>query len=307
MAGVYQHRQVGGPLQHGDGGHVQSGTGGGHAAAYTALTQDDLLVAAGEQVLRCQQEFLHRGGEAALQQHGAAQLAQRFQQRIVLHIAGTDLQHVHIGQQIQLGGIGDLRYHRQARIPARLHQQIHAGLFQTLEGVGRGAGLEGAAPQQLGAGLLHRLGHRGHLGRGLHGAGPCDHAEFFTDFCIAHGNHGIGGVGGAARQTIGGGETAHLLHVGEPLEHIGVETPRVAHQRKKDAVGTGDAAALDVLGGQLGQKLANGRLRRSCFDNDDHVCLLKKYLGLLYRFLPLFAIRQFRLLTENPESDYTIL
>ena len=114
-------------------------------------------------------------------------------------------------------------------------------------------------------------------------------------------------MGGAARQTIGGGETAHLLHVGEPLEHIGVETPRVAHQRQKDAVGTGDAAALDVLSGQLGQKLADGRLRRSCFDNDDHVCLLKKYLGLLYRFLPLFAIRQFRLLTENPESDYTVL
>ncbi len=75
---------------------------------------------------------------------GLRRAAERFQQGEVLHIARAHLQHVHIGQHIQLGEIGDLRNDGQARIPARLHQQSPRPLTQTLEGIGRGAGLEGA-------------------------------------------------------------------------------------------------------------------------------------------------------------------
>ncbi len=52
---------------------------------------------------------------------------------------------------------------------------------------------------------------------GLHGAGPCDQAEFRAHAGIAHGNHGIVGVSAAGGQMIGRGETAHLLHVGQSL------------------------------------------------------------------------------------------
>ena len=274
MAGIHQHRQVGGPLQNGDGGDIQRGPGGGQTALHPALTQDHLFIAAGQQVLRRQQELLHRGGQPPLQQHRTAQLAQRLQQRVVLHVPRAYLQNIHIGQQRQLGHVGDLRHHRQTRVPARLHQQLRAGLAQTLERVGGGAGLKGAAPQHLCAGFLHRLGHGGDLGRGLHGARSRDEAEFFADPRLAHADHGVGGMGGAPGQTVGRRQAAHLPHIGQCLQRVGIETPRLAHQRQQYDLLTGHAAALDVLHGELRQKLADRRLRSFFFDDDDHVRLL---------------------------------
>ena len=241
---------------------------------HPALAEDHLLIAAGEKVLRRQQEILHRGGQPPLQQYRAAQLAQRLQQCVILHVPGAHLQDVHVLQQRQLGGVSDLRDDGQTRVAARLHQQLYPGGTQPLKRIGRGAGLENATPQHLRAGGLYRPGHGGDLRRGLHGAGPGDEAERSADSGIARGYHRIGGVGGTPGQTVGRRQAAHLPHKGQRLQRVGVKTPRLAHQRQQNGLLTGHAAALDVQGGQLGQKLADGRLRRFFFDDDDHVCLL---------------------------------
>ena len=79
------------------------------------------------------------------------------------------LQDVHVLQQRQLGGVSDLRDDGQTRVAAGLNQQLYPGGTQPLKRIGRGAGLENAAPQHLRAGGLYRPGHGGDLRRGLQG------------------------------------------------------------------------------------------------------------------------------------------
>ena len=250
------------PLQHRDGGHIQRGAGGGQAAAYAPLAQDHLLVAAGEDILCRQQQLLHGGGGAPLQQDGLARLSQRLQQGKVLHIPGAHLPHVHAGQQLHLGRVADLGDGGQSGAPPGLHQQIYARLSHALKGVGRGAGLEHASPQQLRPGVLHGAGQGVHLVGGLHGAGPRYQAEVRADGDVAHRDHGVLRVGGAAGQTIGGRQPPRLHHKGQRLQRRGIQPPRLPHQRQENGVVPGHTAALDVLQAQLRQKLADGRLRR---------------------------------------------
>ena len=74
-------------------------------------------------------------------------------------------------------GVHDLRDDGQARGLPGLQQQADALLVEALEGVGGGPGLEGAAPEDLGPGGLHGLGHGDDLLLVLHGAGAGHHQE----------------------------------------------------------------------------------------------------------------------------------
>ena len=93
--------------------------------ADAALAEHHFRVAGLEDVLRGQQEFVHRRRRAALQQHRQARFADRFQQRIVLHVAGADLQHVGVGgHQFDVLLRHHLRDDRQPRCVPRLGQQL---------------------------------------------------------------------------------------------------------------------------------------------------------------------------------------
>ena len=142
-----------------------------------------------------------------------------------------------------------------------LYQQRRALLAQTLEGVGRGAGLEGASAEHDGPGGLYGGGDGLYLVCGLHGTGPCDQAEIRAHADIAHRHHGILRMSAPGGQVIGRGQTAGLLHIGQGLKRGGVQPPRLSHQGQKDGRLPRYAAALDVLQSQLGQQLADGRLR----------------------------------------------
>ena len=142
-----------------------------------------------------------------------------------------------------------------------LYQQRRALLTQTLEGVGRGAGLEGASAEHDGPGGLYGGGDGLYLVCGLHGTGPCDQAEIRAHADIAHRHHGILRMSAPGGQVIGRGQAAGLLHIGQSLKRGGVQPPRLSHQGQKDGCLPRYAAALDVLQSQLGQQLADGRLR----------------------------------------------
>ena len=113
----------------------------------------------------------------SVQQDGLAGLAQLLQQLEVLHVARAYLDHVHVLEQRQVGRLHDLGDDGQPGGLLRLAEQFKALLVQALEGVGRGAGLEGAAPQHPRAAGLHGLGHGDDLLPALHAAGPCDDLE----------------------------------------------------------------------------------------------------------------------------------
>ena len=86
-------------------------------------------------------------------------LADRFEQPIVLHIAGADLQHVGIlGDQFAHPRWPRLRSRRPGRFP-RGPWRAFAGLhFQSLKAVRAGPRFEGPAAQRRRPGRLHRLG-----------------------------------------------------------------------------------------------------------------------------------------------------
>ena len=77
------------------------------------------------------------------------------EQREVLHVAGADLQDVRVlGHHLDLVRLHDLGHHRQAGLLLASAQQLEAVLLEPLEGVGRGARLEGAAAEHVRAGRL---------------------------------------------------------------------------------------------------------------------------------------------------------
>ena len=81
-------------LEHRDGHQVKREAVGGLERADPALAQDDRLVALLEDVLGGHQQLVQRAGQAALDQDRAARAADLGQQRVVLHVAGADLDHV---------------------------------------------------------------------------------------------------------------------------------------------------------------------------------------------------------------------
>ena len=83
---------------------------------------------------------------------GAADLGE---QRVVLHVARAELDHVgHLEHRLEVAHVHQLGHDRQAGLGLRLGQQAQARLAEALERVRRGARLVGAAAQELGAGVL---------------------------------------------------------------------------------------------------------------------------------------------------------
>jgi hypothetical protein len=91
VARVDDHRQVRELLEHRHGHQVEREAVGGLERADAALAQHHVRVALLEHVLRRHQQLLERGAEAALEQDGQAHAAELGQQRVVLHVAGADL------------------------------------------------------------------------------------------------------------------------------------------------------------------------------------------------------------------------
>ena len=83
---------------------------------------------------------------------GAADLGE---QRVVLHVARADLDHVgHLEHRLEVAHVHQLGHDRQAGLRLGLGQQPQPRLAEALERVRRGARLVGAAAQHLGARVL---------------------------------------------------------------------------------------------------------------------------------------------------------
>src|SRR5690606_41185346 len=108
VARVRDDGQVRERLHDGDRGQVEEVAGLLVEAAHTALAQDDLVVPLREDVLRAEQQLLDRGGRAALQAHRPAGPARAPQPRLVLHVAGADLDAVAVLGEV----VATLRYER---------------------------------------------------------------------------------------------------------------------------------------------------------------------------------------------------
>ena len=96
VRGIADDRQMRELLHHRNRRDIHRVARVGFESADAALAQNDFVVAAGEDVFGGEQQFFDGGGDAALQQHRLAQLAEFAQQIEILHVARADLQDVGI-------------------------------------------------------------------------------------------------------------------------------------------------------------------------------------------------------------------
>ena len=276
----------------GHGGKVQRVAGILFKRADAALAEDDLLVAAGHDVLSAHDPLLDGVAQAALEQDRLVHLAHRLEQLEILHVAGTDLHDIDIlfkfrdavfahqlGDDGQAGGFAGLD-----------HVEDALGL-QTLEGVGRGAGLVGTAAEEGSTAGLDALGDAQGLLLALDAARTGHDGDLLpaADPDAAAVDDRVGRVEQAVGALIRGRHTGHVVDPGVG-EHIAlVDLGSVAHQTEDVVVLAGDQGDIEALLFKAVHDLFQFFLRGAFFRRDDH---LLAFLSLLSTCQPLSLLRR---------------
>ena len=151
MARVDNHRKVAQLLDERHRVEIQGVAGVGLEGANAALAEDDLVVTLAQDVLGGEEPFLDRGRHPPLKQDRLAQATDFGEQREVLHVAGTDLQHVDdVGEGSDVRRFEHLADQRQAGLAFCLPQNVDAVTAQPLEAVRGGSWLEDTATKRVG-------------------------------------------------------------------------------------------------------------------------------------------------------------
>ena len=271
VAGVHHHGQVGHFVQHHHAREVEGIAHAGLKGADAPLAEDDVLVAFGHDVLGAHHELLQGVRQAALEQYRLFLAAHGLQQLKVLHIAGTHLDEVHVLEQGQVLGVHDLGHDGGAGGPAGQLQQVQPLAPHPLEGVGGGAGLERAAPQQGSPGGLHPLGTVGDLFLALDAAGARNDGKVAAaDLHALHVDDAV------VRVELAVGFLVRLRHAAAGLDHGVCQHPALG-----DGLGVADeaedvgVAALGVVdlqahALQLAAELMHLHLGGVLFQYNDH-------------------------------------
>ena len=273
VAGVHDDGQMGLLVDDRHSGEVEGVAGVLLEGADTALTEDDLLVAAGHDVLGAHDPLFDGVAEAALEQNGLVHLAHSLEQLEVLHIAGTDLHHVHIFLELgdsflahQLGDDG----HTGGL--AGLYHVKDALSLEALEGVGRGAGLVSAAAEEGRTAGLDALCDAEGLLFALDAAGAGHDSDLLlaADLHAAAVDDGIRRVEQAVGTLIGGRNTGHVVDPGVGEDVALVDLGGIAHEAEDIVVLAGDEGDVEALLFEAVNDFLELFLRGPLFGGDDH-------------------------------------
>src|SRR5216683_99189 len=169
---IGNHGQVGKFFDDGNGCDVESVAGVGFERANAALAENDVVVAAGEDVFGAHEKFFHGGGHAALEKNGLADFAQRAKEVVVLHVARADLEDVDVTHHhLNLRRVHHFADGKEAEFVGGLAHKLEARFTHALEGVGRSARLEGAGAQDFCASFCDAFSDGVDLLAGFHRAG----------------------------------------------------------------------------------------------------------------------------------------
>ena len=257
----------------GHSGEVEGVAGVLLKGADAPLAENNLLVAAGHDILCGHDPLLDGVAQAALEQNRLVHLTHGLEQLEILHVAGTDLHHVHIFLKLrdpvlahQLGHDG-----HSGGLPGLDHIEDALGL-QTLEGVGRGAGLISAAAEQACTARLYAVGNAQCLLFALDAAGACHHGDLLApaDLHAAAVDDRVCGVEQAVCALIGRG---HAGNVVDPrvCQHVPlVDLGGVAHQTEHIVVLAGDQGHVQTLLFEFVDDLFQLLFGSAFFGGDDH-------------------------------------
>ena len=227
--------------------------------AHAALTEDDLVVAFAHDVFGGHEELVERGRHTAFDQDRLAGPAGFLQQREVLHVASADLDDVgvlfHQFQGLFVEGFGD---NAHAGALADFGHDFEAFEAEPLEGVGRGAGLEGAAAEELRARGGDQVGDGVGLLAALDGTGTGDYGHGFAaadgGVCAGEVNDGVFFFDVAAGQLVGLRDADDFGDSGEELEIASIHFALIAGDSDGGALCSGQSVCAKA---QLFNMIAN--------------------------------------------------
>ena len=204
VAGVDDDGQVGQFVEDGYYTQVQGVAGFGFEGADAAFAHDDFAVPFGHDVFGGHEPFADGGHHAAFQEYGAFGFADGFEETVILHVAGADLENIGVfGNEIDLIGGHDFGDEWESGGFAGFFEEFESFFFQTLEAVGGGAWFVGSAAQDLRPRFFDGMGCFKDLVPIFHGTGAGHNAEGITaDGGGADFNDSIFGVGFPPGQLI---------------------------------------------------------------------------------------------------------
>ena len=124
MRRVDNDGQVGLPLHVGNCIEIKRVARRSFERAYAPFAQDDLFVACCEQIFSCEEKILDLGCKSPLQEHGLVDLAHCLQQREILHVSRTNLDHVRLlGDHGYVGRVHDFGDDGKSKLVTNLAQR----------------------------------------------------------------------------------------------------------------------------------------------------------------------------------------
>ena len=248
VAGVNDDRQMGEFFHRRDHGNIQRVAGVVFKSPDAAFAEHDIVIAAGHDVFGAHQEFLIGRTQSPLEQDRFTATAELFEQFEVLHIAGTDLDHIDFSEEVELGNIHDFGHDRQSGIFTGLQQQFDTLIPHSLEAVRRSPGFERSATEHGSPGTFNAAGDGHDLRFTFNGTGTGDHTQTaVADRNAVDIDDGIQRVKftvGAFKWLLNAADVFNDLQL---FDHINVNVHRVANQPENGVLGALTLVNLDVL------------------------------------------------------------
>src|SRR5690242_15287082 len=260
-------------LDDGNGGEIEGVACVGFKRADAAFAKNDVVISARKNVFGAEQQLFHSGGKAAFQEHGLADFAEGAKQIVVLHVARTHLEQVHVRQHHRnLGRIHNFADGAKAEFVGGFTQELEAGLAQALKRVRRSARFEGAAAKNLCAGFGDAFGDAENLLTGFDrtGTGGDDYfraADFDTTAKV---DDGAFGPELAAGKFEGLRDAHDFAHAFEQFEVAMIEVAVHADSTKNGMRFTGRAVHVEAAGDQAVDDVLDLGLGGPFLHHNDH-------------------------------------
>src|ERR1700682_5219736 len=128
-------------------------------SAHAALAEHYVVIAFAQDIFGGHQEFVERGGHAALQENGFFGAASALEQREILHVAGADLDHVGVLlDKVEAFIVDGFSYDAETVELANLRENFQTIFTEALKTVRGSAWFVGAATEEFYAGFLDAFG-----------------------------------------------------------------------------------------------------------------------------------------------------
>src|SRR6267154_474456 len=264
-------------FDYGNRGDIERVAGISLERADAALAENDVVIAARQNVFGAHQKFFHGGGHAAFQQDGFADFAKRAKEKVVLHVARANLKNVHVTEHhLNLRRVHHFADGEESEFVRSFAHELEARFPHALEGVRRSARFEGAASQNFSARFGHTFRDRKNLFARLDRTRARGNGHFLAaDFDTAPEiDNGAFRLELAARKFERLGDAHDLAHAVKQFEVAMIEVAVNADGAKHRMRFAGGAVDIEAAGDKPVDDMLDLRVRGPFLHHNDHESVL---------------------------------